>query len=85
VRVELLVAAEQLGAAGPARVDADGLGVGVLAGEGPLGAGLAEHLVLGRGELLPPLGLGLDDLADAAGGIVLGIGHLNHSSGHPTG
>ena len=34
VRLELLVASEQLGAARPAAVDALGLGVGVLTGEG---------------------------------------------------
>ena len=46
---------EQLGAAGPAAVDAERLGVDVLAGERPLGAGLTEDVVLLRAELGPPL------------------------------
>src|SRR5690606_23628494 len=56
---ELGVADEQLGTAGPAGVDALGLGVDVLAGERPLGAGLAEHVVLLGAEDLAPLLLGL--------------------------
>src|SRR5439155_13875081 len=55
---ELLATAEQLGAAGPAFVDALGLGVGVLAGERPLGAGLPQHRELVGGELLAPLVVG---------------------------
>ena len=55
---EFLGAAEQLGATGPALVDAFGLGVGVLAGEGPLGAGLAQHGEFVGGELLTPLVVG---------------------------
>src|SRR5690349_17822129 len=62
LRVELGVGAEQFGVAGPALVDTDGLGVGVLAGERPFGAPLAEYVVLGGGELLTPLGVGLLDL-----------------------
>ena len=57
--VELGLGAEQLGAAGAAVVDADGLGVGVLADERSLGASLAEHRVLLGGELLAPLGVAL--------------------------
>src|SRR5690606_1104042 len=57
--VELGVRFEQLGAARLAGVDAHGLGVGVLAGEGTLGAGLSEHGVLLIGELLAPLGIRL--------------------------
>ena len=57
VAVELLVAAEQLRAAGAARVDALGVVVPVLAGEGALGAGLAEHRVLLRGQPAAPLGV----------------------------
>ncbi len=52
---ELLGAAEQLGAARPALIDPFGLGVGVLADEGPLGARFAQHREFGRGELLTPL------------------------------
>src|SRR3954447_18999654 len=61
VGVELGVRAEQLGVAGPAAVDAFGLGVGVLAGERPLGAGLAQDGVLLPAQLLVPLGVGLLD------------------------
>ena len=50
---------KQLGVAGLAGVDALGLGVGVLADEGALGAGLAQHGVLLRRELLAPLLVGL--------------------------
>src|SRR3712207_8551594 len=57
-KIELGEAAEQFGAAGAEFVDAGGLGVGVLAGEGALGAGLPEHRVRGVGEQLAQLGLG---------------------------
>ena len=50
---------KSLALAGLAAVDALGLGVGVLAGEGPLGAGLAQDGVLLRAELLTPLLVGL--------------------------
>src|SRR6266702_81477 len=63
VALELRVRPEQLLPAGPAAVDADGLGVDVLAGERPLGAGLAQHVVLLRGQLAPPLLLGLGHLS----------------------
>ena len=59
VAVELGARGEQLGATGPAGVDALGLGVGVLADERSLGAGLAQHLVLRRAELGAPLLVGL--------------------------
>src|SRR5262245_27136246 len=55
---ELLAAAEQLGAAGAALVDTLGRGVGVLAGEWPLGAGAAEDREFVRRELLAPLVVG---------------------------
>src|ERR1700694_3890229 len=55
---ELLGAAEQLGTAGPALVDAFGVGVGVLAGERTLGAGLAQHREFLRRQLLAPLVVG---------------------------
>src|ERR1700730_9425102 len=55
VGLELRVGGEQPRAAGPAVVDAAGLGVGVLAGERRLGARLPEHLVLLRGQPLAPL------------------------------
>ncbi len=74
VRVELGVAAEQLRAARAALVDTGGLGVGVLAHERALGAGLAQHLVLGGGELRAPLGVGPDD-----GGGLLGGGGIHAS------
>src|SRR3954447_24813449 len=57
--VELRVGLEELGVAGLAGVDALGLGVGVLTDEGSLGAGLTEHGVLLRRELLAPLLVGL--------------------------
>src|SRR3954452_8046408 len=72
VRLELGLAAEELRAAGPAGVHADGLGVGVLAHERRLGAGLAQHLVLGRGEFRTPLGVGLDDLGGGLGDAIHG-------------
>src|ERR1700722_223775 len=52
---ELLRAAEQLGATGPALVHAFGLGVGVLTDERALGAGAAQHVELLRVEFLAPL------------------------------
>src|SRR5579884_757417 len=54
-RVELLVRAEQRLAAAGAAVGALVLGVGVLAGERSLRALLAQHVVLLRRELRPPL------------------------------
>jgi len=71
VRVELRLAAEQFVATGPAAVDAERLGVVVLAGEGALGAGLAEHVVLLGGELLTPLLVGLLDLVRPPGLVLL--------------
>src|SRR4051794_26229158 len=62
VRVELGLRPEQLRAAGPAAVDADGLGVDVLPGPRPPGAGLAQDRVLLRGKLRAPLLVGLGDL-----------------------
>src|SRR5699024_4146665 len=56
--VELLGGAEQLRPTAPAGVHPGGLGVGVFADEGPLGAGLAQHLVLRLAEAFTPLGLG---------------------------
>src|SRR3954469_1621384 len=61
VRVELGLGGEKLGAAGPAAVHANGLRVGVLAGERPLRAGLTQHGVLLGGELLAPLLVALLD------------------------
>src|ERR1700761_3243643 len=52
---ELLGAAEQFSATGPALVDALGLGVGVLTGERTLGAGSAQHVEFLRVESLAPL------------------------------
>ena len=54
MRFEFLGAPEQFGATGPALVDTFGLGVGVLADEGPLGARFAQDGVFGGGELLAP-------------------------------
>ena len=71
MRLELLITPEQLRAARLAAVDALGLGVGVLAGKGTLGASFAEDLVLLRAELSAPLGLGSDDFAYLSGRIVL--------------
>src|SRR5215203_2126220 len=59
VRLELGLATEQLGAAGATSVDAFGLGIGVLAGECPFGACLAQYVILLRRQLSPPLGLRL--------------------------
>ena len=55
---ELLAATEQFRAAGPTLVDTLGLGVGVLTGERPLGAGAAQDRELVRAELLAPLVVG---------------------------
>jgi hypothetical protein len=71
VRLELGVTSEQLGAAGATSVDALGLGVGVLTGECPFGARLAQHVILLPRQLSPPLGLGLDHLADLSGRVAL--------------
>src|ERR1035437_2490419 len=60
--VELRVRREEHRRAGRAAVLAGSLVVDVVAGEGRLGAGLAQHVVLGRRELLAPLLLGLLDL-----------------------
>ena len=76
VRVELGVRAEQLGAAGPAPVDAPGLGVGVLARPRRLGAGLAQHPELGRGEAYAPLVLGGRQLGD--GQLTRHVNHGTH-------
>ena len=59
MRIELLVAGEELGTASPALIDARSVGVPVLAGVRPLGAGLAQHPVLFRGQFLAPLLVGL--------------------------
>jgi hypothetical protein len=72
VRVELGLGAEQFGAAGSAGVGADGLGVDVLTGPRPFGAGLAQDGVLLRRELRAPLLVGLDDL-----GLMGGCGHAS--------
>ena len=64
VRLEFLRAAEQFSAARPAVVDALGLGVGVLAGEGSLGAGPAQDVEFLRIEPLAPLVVGQFKLAD---------------------
>src|SRR6185369_10229020 len=66
VALELRVAAEQLGTARAALVDAGGLGVGVLTGERPLGPRLAEHGELVGAELRPPFLLGLHDARGGA-------------------
>src|SRR5262245_57550859 len=58
VRLELGVRAEQLGAAGPAVVDAASLGVRVLAGEGRLRACLPQDVVFLRRQPLAPFVLG---------------------------
>src|SRR4051812_36826304 len=68
--VELGVRLEELGAAGLAGVDALGLGVGVLAGERSLGAGLAQYGVLLRREFLTPLLLALVHLVAHASTVV---------------
>src|SRR6476620_1626152 len=61
VGVEFLVAPEKFGTAGAALVDTLGVGVHVLAGIGTLGPRLPKHVVLLRGQLLPPLVVGLPD------------------------
>src|SRR4051794_2350321 len=55
-----LVAAEKLRAAGRAAIYAEVVVVGVLAGERPFGASLAQGLVPPAAEVLPPFGVGLD-------------------------
>src|SRR5262245_42831947 len=60
--VELRRAVEQRLAAADAAVDAVGLVVPVLAGEGALGALAARHLELLRRQLLAPLGFSLLDV-----------------------
>ena len=55
---ELLGATEDLRATGPALVDALGLGVGVLTGEGAFGTGSTQHRELLRRELGAPLVVG---------------------------
>lgn len=64
VRGELVIAAEQLGATGLAAVSAGGRVVGVLAGEGTLGAAFAQYVELQGAELAAPLLGGLDDGQD---------------------
>src|SRR4029077_4409547 len=79
-RVELRVGAEQLAAAAGAPVEAVGVIVDVLTGEGALGVSLAQHAVLHRGQLLAPLLVRLLDLADAGGaGTGMGLTHLSGS------
>src|SRR5262249_45664866 len=56
-RVELRLGAEELRAAARTAVDAGRLGVEILAGERPLGALLAQNVVLRGREPLAPLGL----------------------------
>src|SRR6476619_5831477 len=57
-RVELRVGPEQLRPAAGAAVHAGRLRVGIRAGEGALGALLAQYVVLVRAEAAAPLGLG---------------------------
>ena len=58
--------------AGRAAVRAIGVLVPVLAAEGPLRAGLPQHVVLHRRQGLPPLGLGVRDRSLARGcGVIL--------------
>src|SRR5271166_877403 len=59
---ELLGAAEQFGAASPALVDAGGLSVGVLAGEGALSPGPPQHVELLPVEFFTPLVVGQLDV-----------------------
>src|SRR6202030_2002834 len=61
-RVELGVGAEELRAASGAVVDAGVVHMHVLAGEGTLGARLAEHVVLLWRQALTPLVVGQGDL-----------------------
>src|SRR2546430_17624758 len=63
VSVELRLGLEQLRAAARAQVGARRLRVPVLPGEGPLGALLTQHVVLGRGQVSLPLGYALLDFA----------------------
>src|SRR4051794_24077149 len=62
-RVELRARHEQLGATARAAIDAVVMAIPVLARERPLGARLAEHLVLLGRQLLAPLRVGLLDLS----------------------
>lgn len=68
---ELLGAAEQLGAAPLAGVDALVEGIGVLAGEGAFGALLAQNVVLECAQLLAPLGIRFDQCG------LLGVIHVS--------
>ena len=68
-RLELRVGREQRRVAADAHVGAVVVAVPVLAGEGPLGAGLAGDLELGRGQALTPLGVGLGELVWGVAGI----------------
>ncbi len=62
MRVELGGAAEQFGVAGPAAVDTLGLGVGVFADKGRLGARFPQDVELPGAELDPPLLVGQSEL-----------------------
>jgi hypothetical protein len=68
MRVELVVAAKQLGVAGAAAVHADRLGVGVLTNIRGFSGGLAQHRILGRRQLSAPFIVGLLDLIHDAKG-----------------
>ena len=68
-RLELRVGREQRRVATDAHVGAVVVAVPVLAGEGPLGAGLAGDLELGRGQALTPLVVGLGELVGGVAGI----------------
>src|SRR5439155_5592661 len=63
VGVELGLGLEQPRAAAGAQVNARRLGVPVLAREGPFGALLTQHVVLGRGQVSLPLGFALLNFA----------------------
>src|SRR6201999_935710 len=87
---EFLAAAEQLGATGAALVDALGRGVGVLAGERPLGAGAAQDCVFVGRELLAPFVVGQLQLGGwgrhastlamfSVTHPLLGVGELSHA------
>src|SRR6478735_1643901 len=67
VRIELVLAAEQLGAAAATAVHPHRLVGLVRAGERPLGARLAEHLVLLLAQLRAPLLVGLLDVVGLVG------------------
>src|SRR5690606_31744351 len=75
-RFEFLGAAEQFGAAGAAAVDALGLRVGVLPGEGAFGRGLTQDRVLLGIELAAPFLRAQLDPGRGKGGIGVGT----HSS-----